>query len=89
NISPLIDYDDISLISILLLVSKEETNRRLRIRHSNNDTECETRMNAYEEERNELANLIRSGAKLNFDLIINNTNNSSQEIAVKVNRFIV
>ena len=89
NISPFIDYNDASLISVLLLVSKEETSRRLRIRHPNNNTECLRRINAYEEERNELANLIRGGAKLNFDLIINNTKNSAQEVALKINRFIV
>ncbi len=89
NISPFIDYDNVSLISVLLLVSKEETSRRLQIRHSNNDVECLTRMHAYEEERDELANLIRGGAKLNFDLIINNTKNSAQESALKINHFIV
>lgn len=89
NISPFIDYDDTSLISILLLVSREETNRRLQIRHPNNDTECLVRMKAYDEERNELANLIREGAKLNFDLIIENTKNASQKTALEIDHFIV
>jgi len=73
NIDLFFREKNILIVSILLLISKNETKCRLYERHVNDNTEIDNRLMAYDEERKELANLISSGSELKFDLMIENT----------------
>ena len=89
NISPFYNNKYFSIISILLLVSRKETENRLKERNYNDDAEINVRLSAYDEEREELSNLISYGTKLKFDLVIENTNGSAEKTATLLYKFIV
>ena len=73
NIQPFMDIKDVSIFSVLLLTSRLETLNRLEERHQNNQEEIKSRLAAYDEERIELAKLVKDGVAINFDLILDNT----------------
>lgn len=80
NIAPL-RAPETNTISVLIMVSLSETERRLKQRHINDAEEINRRITAYHEERAELADLINSGAHLEFDLIIENSKNNPEKVA--------
>lgn len=86
NIAPFKDAD-IEVRSILLLVDKTETESRLKVRHLGDDQEIQKRLAAYQEERDELAERIRSGVKLDFDLILDNSGNDPKQVAHQIEMF--
>lgn len=83
NIKPFIDAG-LEVRSVLLMVDKMETKRRLKLRHPRDKEEIAKRLAAYQEERDELAELIRSGIKLAFNLILDNSGNDPQQIAEQI-----
>ncbi len=84
NIHHFYELQNVEIISILLLVSLDETKKRLLERHEEDSKEVQARTNAFIEERIELAELIKEGCDLNFNLIINNTNLSPRNTAQKI-----
>lgn len=80
NIHFFLNDDNIRIISVLIMTSKDETNRRLILRHNNDNSEIKARMNAYIEERKELSELISKGDRLHFDFIIENTFVSASKV---------
>lgn len=75
--------------SILLLVSLNETKRRLAERHINDTEEIEKRLIAYHEERQELASTVASGDALNFDMIPDNSDLDAKSTAQHIANFIL
>ena len=86
NIRPLIESDDFECICILLVASKEATRYRLSHRHPNDKVEQKARVGAYDEERRELAQLIRSGHAIHFDAMVNTERFSERQAAEIINR---
>lgn len=80
NIAPLYQQE-FCTVSILLMASLPVTKSRLEKRHPNNKEELNQRINAYLEERRELANLLLDGNNLLFDLIVSNSHNSPEKTA--------
>ena len=80
NISPL-RAQDVTATSVLLMVSFLETQHRLQQRHAGDIEEVERRIAAYQEEREELADLVRSGNALEFDLIVDNSGDNPKKTA--------
>lgn len=74
-------------VSILLLVSLQETCRRLLLRHPGNPAEVDERLKAYKEERADLAALVRSGQALEFDLVCDNSHNRPHDVATLIANF--
>lgn len=81
NILPFKRFDQISCFNVLLTASKESTIKRLSIRHPNDINEQSKRLAAYNEERQELANLFQSGKEIDFHLIINTDLYSENQVA--------
>ena len=73
NIQFFTKLSNVEITNLLLLTSRQETQRRLEARHGNDRNEIGARLRAYEEERNELADLIRSGRDIAFSGILNNS----------------
>lgn len=88
NIDPFFKDNNISIISILLLVSRKETENRLSERHAKDSAEIKTRLLAYDEERKELSDLISCGTELKFDLIIENTRSKAEKAASLIHKLI-
>jgi len=86
NIAPFKDAN-IEVRSILLIVDKTETESRLKVRHPGDEEEVKKRIAAYQEERDELAERIRSGVKLDFDLILDNSGNDPKQVAHQIEMF--
>lgn len=86
NLKPFKELEGVEVVSILLVVSKNETIKRLNARHLDDAEEIESRVNAYIEERAEIASLISSCNSLNFDFMINNDNKSASDIARKIHK---
>lgn len=88
NIAPL-KAEGVVATSILLLVSEEESLRRLKQRHQDEpEEEVERRIAAYRQERNELAALIASGAPLAFDLVLDNSANDARGVSLAIAKFV-
>lgn len=88
NIAPFLKAD-LDASSVLLMVSLNETRKRLTERHRGDNEEIEKRLAAYHEERQELASLIASGEALDFDLILDNSGSDVQGTAEKIAKFIL
>jgi len=73
NINPFFKLENVSIFSVLLLTSRLETLRRLKHRHAENLSEIESRLKAYDEERQELSQLIMKGYPLSFNLMLDNS----------------
>lgn len=76
-------------ISALLMVSLLETKHRLKKRHNGDIKEEAQRIDAYHEERAELAALVSSGNELAFDLIIDNTTEQAEVVARLLSTFCI
>lgn len=87
NIAPLLALGA-SVTSVLLLVSQDETLQRLQQRHPDDPAEVERRMEAYRQERAELAELIASGAPLAFDLMVDNSSNDPEGVSRAIAQFV-
>lgn len=86
NIAPFKDAN-IEMRSVLLLVDKIETESRLKVRHMGDEQEIQKRLSAYQEERDDLAERILSGVKLDFDLILDNSGNDPKQVAHQIEMF--
>ena len=88
NIFPFYNLENVNIISVLLLTSAKESEKRLYERHSNNEEEVKARMKAYQEERNELSELMQSGKSLKFNFIIENTSLSIEKMSELISKII-
>ncbi|MDX2372788.1 hypothetical protein NJD71_01450 [Psychrobacter sp. PP-21] len=80
NIAAFYNQQDVEICSLLLLVDKETTKERLALRHPGDEKQIAERLQSYNEERKELAELINSGDSLLFDYIINNSNSPDKTL---------
>jgi guanylate kinase len=81
NIHSFFNIKKTQIISILLLTCEQETKNRIQKRHKNDADEISRRMLAYHEERHELSELIELGIELKFDLIIENSYKSPENVS--------
>ncbi len=61
-----------NILSILICADKDITKKRLELRHSKDSSEIDKRLNAYDEEIEQLCDVLNNRKVLDFDLVFKN-----------------